>query len=240
MNQVLEENDVILCTVKRIEGTTVFLEIQVNSHTIQGTMIFSEVSPGRIRNIREYVVPNKKIVCKVLRIKDNHPQLSLRRVTAKERDEVLEHHKKERILSNSIKPVLKEKTSEVLKKIREKYDLAEFLDDARENPSILKKFFTPSQTKQLEKIFAEKKEREKEVKQIIILKSHSPSGLDDIKKVLSLSKHDLNIYYLGSSKFTITVKAKTYKDANITLETIIEQIKSKAKKLKVNLEVKEK
>ena len=90
----------MLCTVKRIGGTTVFLEIEENG---PGTMIFSEVSPGRIRNIRKYIVPNKKIVCKVLRIKDGNPELSLRRVTTKEREEVLEKHKKEKILSNIFK-----------------------------------------------------------------------------------------------------------------------------------------
>ena len=91
----LKEDDIILCIVKRIEGTTVFLDIEDNGNLIQGTMIFSEVSPGRIRNIREYVVPNKKVVCKILRIRDGHPELSLRRVTAKEREFILEIYKKE-------------------------------------------------------------------------------------------------------------------------------------------------
>ncbi len=138
----LNENDVILCTVKRIEKTTVFLEIDGYG---QGTMIFSEVSPGRIRNIREYVVPNKKIVCKVLRIKDGHPELSLRRVKAKERDEVLDTHKKEKILANILKPVMKGKTPEILEKIKEKYQLAEFLDEARENPDLIETFVTKTQ-----------------------------------------------------------------------------------------------
>jgi len=227
----LEEDEIVLCIVKRIEGTTVFLEIE-NFPGVQATMIFSEVSPGRIRNIREFVVPNKKIVCKVLRIRDNHPELSLRRVTAKEREEVLEIHKKERILENSIKPVLKEKTLEVLKKIKQKYDLSDFLDEAREDPKILKKFFTAKQTQELEKIFAEKKEKEKEVSKKIKLTSQAPSGLDDIKKALNIK--NIDIYYLGSSKFAITVKAKNYKDANNEMEKILEEIKTKSKKLKVN------
>ena len=236
----LEENDIVLCTVKRVEGTTVFLEIEANGSPIQGTMIFSEVSPGRIRNIREFVVPNKKIVYKVLRIKDQHPQLTLRRVTAKEREEVLDRNKKEKILENSLKPVLKDKTSSVLQKIKEKYDLADFLDEARENPKIIEKFVAKSQVAQLTKILTEKREREKEVKKKIILTSQSEYGLLDIKKTLSVSKHDANISYLGSSKFSINVKAKTYKDANMQMEKILDEIREKAKKLNVNLEVKEK
>ena len=229
----LNENDVILCTVERIERTTVFLDLGEYG---KGTMIFSEVSPGRIRNIREYVVPNKQIVCKVLRIKDGHPELSLRRVKAKERDEVLDTHKKEKILANILKPVMKGKTPEILEKIKEEYSLAEFLDEARENSTLIEKFVTKTQATELKKIFAEKKEKEKEASKIIILKSIKESGLKDIKEVLKIK--DAKINYLGSSKFSINVKEKNYKIANLKLEKIIEEIKSKAKSLEIKFEVK--
>ncbi len=92
---IFKEDEIVLCTVKRIEGTSVFLTIEGGG---EGSMTFSEVSPGRIRNIREFIVPNKKIVCKVLRIKGTQIELSLRRVTAKEREEVLEWYTKEKTL----------------------------------------------------------------------------------------------------------------------------------------------
>jgi len=190
----LREDDIVLCTVRRIEGTSVFLDIEGNG---QGTMIFSEVSPGRIRNIRDFVFPNKKIVCKILRIRNNHPELSFRRVTTKEKEEVLERDKKEKALINMIKPVLKEKIPEVLQKIKEKYDLADFLDEARENPGIIKKFFTPKQTKELTKIFTEKKEKEKEVKRTITLKTNAESGLSEIKKTLSTNKAKIRYTFLS-------------------------------------------
>jgi len=231
----LKEDDIILCTVRRIEGTSVFLDIEGNG---QGTMIFSEVSPGRIRNIRDFVFPNKKIVCKVLRIRNGHPELSFRRVTTKEKEEVLERDKKEKALINMIKPILKEKTPDIITKIKEKYDLADFLDEARENPEIIKKFFTPKQTKELAKIFTEKKEKEKEVKRIITLKTNAESGLSDIKKTLNTNK--AKIRYIGSSNFSISIKAKDYKTANSNLEAVIEQIKNKAKSLNVDIKVKEK
>lgn len=239
MTEKLEEDDVVLCTVKRIEGTTVFLEAEVNSHIIQGTMIFSEVSPGRIRNIREYVSPGKKIVCKVLRIKAGHPELSLRRVTAGEREYITEKHKKENILTNSLKPVLGENTPSILQKIKEKYELSDFLDEARENPKIIEKYVTKSQAEQLAKIFAEKKEKEKQVKITFLINSQSESGLKDIQKVLDIRQENAEIYYLGSSKFTLSIRAKSYRDANAEMETLLEEIKEKAKKLNVNLEVKE-
>ena len=77
------EGDIILCTVEKIEGISVFVTIDKGG---TGSIVTSEIAPGRIRNLRDYVVPNKKIVCKVLKVDPNgHVHLSLRRVTAKER-----------------------------------------------------------------------------------------------------------------------------------------------------------
>jgi len=72
----LEVGDVVLCTVDKIAGTVVFVKIDRNG---EGNIITSEIAPGRIRNLREYVVPKKKIVCKILRISPNgNINLSLR------------------------------------------------------------------------------------------------------------------------------------------------------------------
>jgi translation initiation factor 2 alpha subunit (eIF-2alpha) len=55
----LEVGDVVLCTVDRTAGTVVFVKIDGYG---EGSIITSEIAPGRIRNLREYVVPKKKIV----------------------------------------------------------------------------------------------------------------------------------------------------------------------------------
>ena len=232
---ILEENDLALCTIKRLEGTTVFLEIEGNG---EGTMIFSEVSAGRIRNIRDFIIINKKIVCKVLRIKGENIELSLRRVSGKERDEVLDKYKKERVLISILKPILKEKTPQILEKIKLQYELADFLDEARENPKLIEKFVPKSEIEQLKKILTEKKEKEKIATKNITLKSQSESGIKDIKEVLTTNKAEIR--YLGSGKFSISTKAKEYKIANHSLEKIINEIKESAKKLHVQLEIKEK
>ena len=228
-----EEDDIVLCTVKRIEKTTVFLEIEENG---EGSMNFSEVSPGRIRNIRNFIAPNKKVVCKILKIRGGHPELSLRRVTTKEKEEVLEKHKKKTILQNILKTILKEKTEKVIGEIKKDYELYEFLDSARENPELIRKFVNNAEAKELEKILKEKREKEKEVRKVIIIKSKSSSGIEEIKKLLD--RKDSEISYLGSSKFSITVKSKEYKSANLEMEKIIGEIKSKAKSLKMIFEIK--
>jgi len=123
----IKVDDVVLCTVKKIEGTTVFLDIEGDG---QGSLVLSEVAAGRIRNLREYVFPKKKIVCKILKISGDHVELSLRRVTAKEREQVLDRSKKERALKSMLKSVGADAES-VVSKIKEEYDLVEFLEDSR-------------------------------------------------------------------------------------------------------------
>src|SRR4030042_1972413 len=106
----LEVGDLVLCTVDRIVGTVVFVKIPVENREIEGGIVMSEIAPGRIRNIRDYVVPKKKIVCKVLRINANgNIELSLRRVSQKEKKEVLEQESQEKSYTSILKSVLGEK-----------------------------------------------------------------------------------------------------------------------------------
>lgn len=228
-----KEDDLILGTVRKMEGTTAYVEL--NNET-QGTLPFSEVAPGRIRNIREFISIGKKIVCKVMRVQGNHIELTLRRVTAKERELVLDNYKKERILALLLRPILKEKTEQTLAKIAEQYSPAEFMEKARVDTSLLTKFVSKSDAETLQKLFAEKEEREKSVKKTVTLKSLSPSGLLDIQNVLTTK--DAEVHYLGSSVFSVSVKDLDFKRANTKIAAVIKEIEDRAKKHALKIEVK--
>jgi translation initiation factor 2 alpha subunit (eIF-2alpha) len=230
----VKEDDLVLCTVKSIDGTTIFLEIEGNG---QASLAFSEVSPGRIRNIREFINIGKKVVCKVLRIRGDHIELSLRRVTTKEREKVLDRYTKERTLLAILKPILGEKTPQIIEKISSQYELADFLDSARENPKLIEPFVSKTEAANLEKIFTEKREKEKEIKRTVTIKSTSESGINDIQQVLTTAKADVR--YLGSSKFSVIVKEKEFKQANTKIAQILKEMEEKARALKVQFEVKE-
>lgn len=231
---ILTEGSLVLCTVKKIEKTNIFLELENGE---EGSMVLSEVVAGRIRNLREYISPNKKIVCKVLSTENNQIQLSLRRVTAKERESVLERYKKENRLLSILKTVVKN-PEEIIAKIKERHDLSDFLEEAKTSPAILKKFFNDSEILKLSTLLKEKAEKDKIVKKTFKLSSVSPSGLSDIKELLNI--REANISYLGSSVFSITVQAKDFKEANKKMQEILEQIEKKAKEKKAHFEVKEK
>ena len=74
-----EEGEIVLCTVKKILYHSIFATID-EYETLEGMLHISEVSPGRIRNIRDFVKEGKQIVCKVLKVDKvkGHIDLSLR------------------------------------------------------------------------------------------------------------------------------------------------------------------
>ncbi len=230
----LKEGDVAMCTVKKIEGATVFLDVEGNG---EGSMVMSEVAAGRIRNLREYVVPNKKIVCKILRITNGHPQLSLRRVTAREREEIQDKYQKERTFKSILKTIAKS-PEKIIEKIEKELELWKFFDLAKEDSSLIKKFFPEKEALELARLLAEKKEREKIAKKTFSIKSLSPGGINDIKS--ALAQANLEIHYLGSSKFSISATGKDFREANSKVTISLEKIKSKAKEKKLIFESDEK
>lgn len=217
-------DDVVLCRVKKIEGTTVFLEVEDG---FPGSMILSEVAAGRIRNLRQYVSPSRKVVCKVLRVTSDHLELSLRRVTGNERLEVLDRVKKERAFVSMLRIVGEKK--EVIEKVKEKYNIVDFLEEARENVKVLEKFLSKEKAKKIFDILKEKVGKDKEVEREIVLKSFSSEGLKDIKEILKL---DVEVHYLGSSRFSIFVSGKDFKEANVKMEEVLEEIRKRAEKKK--------
>lgn len=229
-----KEGEVALCTVTKIEASGVF--VLIDEYNANGHIILAEISPGRIRNIREFVSVGKKIVCKVLRSKEGNIELSLRRVSAKERDSILEYYKKERIFASILKSVIGEKSTEIFSKIKESENVPQILESMRSNPDILKKYLNAKELEKLKEILSQKKETEKVVQKKIIIKSDGEDGVIKIREILQTK--DADISYLGSSNFLIRVKGKEYKEANNQLDKVVELIKDKAKKAHAHLEIK--
>ncbi len=233
-DNLLKEDDVVLCTVTKIDPAGVF--VNLDEYNLEGHIILAEISPGRIRNIREFVSVGKKIVCKILRKKENSLELSLRRVSAKERDSILEYYKKERIFSSIIKSATGEKYQEIIEKIKEKEDLSQIIELVKSNPEIISKYLNQKEFEKLKEILSQKKDIDKVVQKKITLKSDKENGITQIKEILDNKESE--IFYLGSSNFLIKVKNKDYKKANNQLEKVIENIKEKAKKLGALVELK--
>jgi len=236
MTQNLEEGNITLCTVDKIIGTIVF--VKINGHC-EGTIIFSEIAPGRIRNIRDYVVPKKQIVCKILRIRGEHINLSLRRVTKKEKKEVLEQYKQEKSYKSILKSVLKEKAETIIKNITKENSLYEFLEQVKKNPKELEEFVTKEDAKKILEILMAQKQKKIIVKKDFTLITTKSNGLGIIKDILCKIKN-AKIKYISAGKYSIKLEGNEIKKVDNKLKKILSKIETQAKEKVMEFKVKEK
>jgi translation initiation factor 2 alpha subunit (eIF-2alpha) len=226
----LEVGDVVMCTVDRIERTTVFVKIHENK---EGSIILSEIAPGRIRNLRDYVVPKKQIICKVLRINNGRIELSLRRVTQKEQKEVKEKFKQEK----SYKSILKSILGENFKKIENQQDLYDLIEESKKNPKELEGIIGKENARKTLEIINSQKQKIVTVKKQISLKTTQPNGLEIIKEVLGNIKN-AEVRYISAGKYTIKKESNDTKKADTEIQDIISKIQNQSKEKEFEIETK--
>lgn len=233
----LEIGDLVLCTVERVERTIVFVKMENGNG---GSITISEIAPGRIRNIRSYVVPKKQIVCKVLRISQGgNVELSFRRVTPKEKKEVMEKHKQEKSYVKIIKSVLGEEANEIVNEIVKEEKLYDFINEGKENPKKIEKVFGKKASEKILEILLSQKQKKAIIKKEINLISYSPNGLELIKKILG-SINEAKIGFISAGKYSIKTESENMKNADKKLKDILNEIKESSKKEKILFEIREK
>ncbi len=221
-----EEGDVVMCTVDKIAGTNIFVKIEGGK---EGCIVMSEIAPGRIRNIRDYVVPKKKIICKILRISGDRIDLSLRRVTQKEQKEVKERDKQERSYEKILTSILGDKAREIIKTISEEEKVYDFLQDAKENSKKLEKIVGKEDSKRILDILKAQKKKTSILKKEISLTSTKSDGISLIKKILKQIE-GFEIRYISAGKYSIKKETEDLKKTDIELKKILADLEKDAKK----------
>jgi len=228
----LEEGMLVLCTVKKIIGTTVFVNIE--EYNKEGTIITSEIAPGRIRNLRDYVVPNKKIVCKIIRLSGDSMDLSLRRVSVKEKKEVLEDFEREKKAVTILKMIYGENYESLLNEIIEKYSRLYLFFQKKDEKEILKIFGKEKGGKILE-ILNKIKEKKIEINKRIKISLNNAS-IEKLKKLFSELPKGISIKYLSAPNYQISITSEDYKEANKSMDNFLVRIKEEAKKEEISIE----
>jgi|TARA_Y100000310_G_scaffold323291_1_gene383437 translation initiation factor 2 subunit 1 len=234
-----EEGEIVLCTVKKILYHSVFSTIDEYA-TLEGMIHISEISPGRIRNIRDYVKEGKQIVCKILRIDKikGHIDLSIRRVNTTQKINKIKEFKQEQRAEKILELIGKELNNDLPKMYKELgHKLIEdygSINNAFENfaldDELIDDLKLPRKSSDLLKKIIEEKIKipEIEVKETLEITTEKPNGIEIIKKILTkLQKGDIKLTYLGSPKYKIVVKASDYK----TAEGIMNQLNKDAQKM---------
>ena len=233
----LEQGDVVLCTVERIEKTIVFVDVEGIGG---GSIVTSEIAAGRIRNLRDYVVPKKKIVCKVLRISPSgNIELSLRRVSQKEKKEVLEKHSQEKGYISILKTILKDKAEETIQEITKQDSVYSFLQEAKKNPAELENIVGKKDSEKILEILNTQKKKTASIKKEFHLTTAESDGIESIKKILCEIKN-AEIKYISAGKYSIKIEAEELKIADNKLKDILDNLEKQAKKYKLDFSIKEK
>ena len=233
----LDIGDIALCTVDKIVGTIVFVKIEGEKR--EGSIILSEIAPGRIRNLRAHVVPKKRIVCKVLRISNDRIDLSLRRVTQKERKEVMEQFKQEKSYQSILKSILGKKAKEAIDKIKDKESLYDFFEEAKQDSKNLEKIVGKGDSKKILDIVKTQKVKKAVIKKEINLTTNKEDGLELIKDILGKIK-EVEINYISAGRYSMKTETEDMKKSDNKLKEILKEIEKKAKSKGMEFSVKEK
>jgi translation initiation factor 2 subunit 1 len=238
-----EVGDLVIATVESVTDYGAYAKL--DEYDKKGLLHISEISSAWIRNIRDFVREGQKVVLKVLRvdIEKGHIDLSLRRVTKREKIEKIMSWKKERKAETLLRSVA-EKTGLSLEEVYEKagapiekeYGLYEGLEKVvKEGIGVLTKIGVPSE---LATTIAEiTKERMRvpmvKVKGIIEIRCMKPNGVKVVKEAFLNAKKTeksrdakLRFYVVAAPKYCIEVMAENYKHAEAVLQRVAENVVS--------------
>ncbi|MBN1644951.1 S1 RNA-binding domain-containing protein [Candidatus Woesearchaeota archaeon] len=245
-----QEDELVLCTVTAVHYHSVFVTLDEYGKT--GLIHISEIAPGRIRNIRDYVVEGKKVVCKVLKIdqEKGHIDLSLRRVNEKQKRNKLNQIKQEQLAENIVEYAAKQKKkkaeelyNEITSKLFEVYDsLFTAFEEASQDKIKLEDFFDKKLAAELTEVIKQRiKPREIEISGEITITSNSPNGVEIVKEILKKAENIPEkplIKYKGAGVYIISIKSDDYKKAEKILKEAIEKSSAEAKKQKAEFDFK--
>lgn len=234
------EGECLFCTVTKVQYNSVFVNIDEYDRK-SGMIHISEVSPGRIRNINDYVKEGKVVICKVLRINKErgHIDLSLRRVNESQRRAKIEERKQQAIAENIVKSYtqinkldLKQVYDIIEKALLEHYDsVYKAFEDVVENNAKLP--FDKKLSDEIEKLVRERiKPKEVEIGGTLNLESYEENGMEvinNIMKKVSKISDLLSVRFLGAGNYKIEVKSSDYAAAEDIMDKFQKLIEKEVK-----------
>lgn len=242
-----ETGDLVMATVETVTDFGAY--VKLDEYNKKGLLHVSEISSSWIRNIRDFVREGQKLVLKVLRVDPDkgHVDLSLRRVTKREKIEKTMAWKKERKAEALIRDVA-EKTGLSLQETYDKagapmeneYGLYEGFEKAvKEGAESLTKIGVPEEIARAIVEVGQERIRVPmvRVKGTVELRCMKPNGVKIIREAFSnarktekLGSTKLRFYVIAAPKYSIEVLAEDYKHAEDTFQSVAQNVVSNVTK----------
>lgn len=228
-----EESDIVLCTVSKVQYNSVF--VVLDEYGRSGIINIAEIAPGRIRNIRDFVIEGKKVVCKVLRVNRElgHIDLSLRRVNESQKRAKKEQIKQEQKAEKIVEIVAKEAKKpmvEIYDKIVKNmgYPLLHlcFEDVAKDVFSLEKTGLDKKIAEKMTELIKQRiRPTEVSVEGTLSIVTYAPNGIETIREALKKAQQgNVTLKYAGGGKYKIKAVAGEFK----TAEAMIDKSKNAA------------
>lgn len=232
----MEEGDLVLCKVEKVTNTITFVSLPSGQ---EGTIISSEIAAGRIKFMRDYVVPNKQIVCKVLKIEGDHIHLSLRRVSSKEKKEVMSAFKQSQTINVAFKQILGDKEKEIKEEILKDYsNLNDFMSSTKNDESLLKKYIPQDKIESIKKVI-NKRKKDHELKLNIKMKCLESDGVKKVKEILNFQNKNVSVQYISAEHYKLKLTVQDFKEGKKELHNLMEELEKRAKENNCEISISE-
>ena len=233
-----DTGELVVATIERITHYGAY--VSLDEYNREGLLHISEISSTWVRNIRDYVRESQKVVLKVLRVdaEKGHIDLSLRRVSKRERREKLLSWKKDRkaeSLLRSAAEKLEVPIDQIYEKagtaIEKEYGLYKGLEKtASEGEGVLLKLGIPKNiATTLAEIAKDKiKTPMVKIRGMLELQCTKPDGARLIREALLSTQKihpqgaSINVSVIAPPRYRIEVFAENYKAAEKTLKRAVE------------------
>lgn len=236
-----EVGDLVVASVSKVVDYGAYVKLDEYDGT-EGLIHISEISTTWVKNIREHVREGQKLVLKVLRVNPQRGQvdLSLRRVTGRERSEKMIEWKKVKKVESIIKGSAErlradsETTEKVKQAIYQKYEtpydiFEKAIEEGEEAFGELG--ISPDWGKMLTEVARSKVKLERaNVRATVELTCTKPNGIEIIRSALRNAKKakkakgsSVRMYAIGAPKYRIEVSSRRYDEAEAALNQAVDE-----------------
>ncbi|MEM3653507.1 MAG: translation initiation factor IF-2 subunit alpha [Candidatus Bathyarchaeia archaeon] len=240
-NEYPEVGDLVVATVSKIVDYGAYVKLDEYNEK-EGLVHISEISSTWVKNIRDHLKEGQKVVLKVLRVNPEREQidLSLRRVTRREKTEKMIEWKKQRKAESILERVAEKLNADqtMLEKIKETlienfesiYDaLEEVLESGEE--ALIGAGIPEDWAKALAELAKTKiKVKKAQLRAIVEITCKNPDGIDAIKSALMNAKKvrkprgaQIRIYTIGAPRYCFEVITENYIQAEKLLTSAIKE-----------------
>lgn len=247
-----EEGEFVIGSVYRVEAQGAYVNL-LEYEGQRGFVHIAEVSSGWVKNIRNYIRENQKVICKVMRVRADRGRidLSLKQVSGYRKQEKIRAWKNEQkanklfeMLTESVGLDQKDFIAQTSRQLRERFGtLYGAFEAASVDENVIEREgfegdwvagFIQTAKENISPPYVS-------IEGYLQLSTRHPEGIVHIKKALSnvsatLDEAQVEIQYAGAPRYRLSVSAPNYKIAEAQLESTLTELKKGLLESSANLE----